>query len=46
MRNAFAHDYPTEPDLQAAMLNKAVLAADQLLAALARADAFAQRYLP
>ncbi|QWF71954.1 TM1812 family CRISPR-associated protein [Methylomonas paludis] len=45
IRNAFAHDYPENPDLQAEILNKAYGLAGQLLAVLDSVSAFAQSYL-
>lgn len=44
MRNAFAHDYPDEPDMQAATLNKAFALAGELLATLDRIEAFIARH--
>ena len=44
MRNAFAHDYPEESALQAAVLNRAFVAADRLVEILHRVKEFAARY--
>jgi len=40
-----SHDYPDDPELQSAILNKAYELADELLATLAGIDAFAAHYL-
>jgi len=45
MRNAFAHEYPDDPEIQAAILNKAFALADQLLVTLNGLEIFAERYL-
>ncbi|HET9113450.1 MAG TPA: hypothetical protein VFN66_06235 [Burkholderiales bacterium] len=44
MRNQFSHDYPDDPVIQSAMLNKAFLLANDLLAALGRIESFAKKY--
>lgn len=44
MRNAFAHDYPEDSELQAAVLNRAFVAADKLVAILQHVRKFAARY--
>ncbi|MHB8849396.1 MAG: hypothetical protein ACYC43_13265, partial [Burkholderiales bacterium] len=44
MRNQFSHDYPDDPALQSAMLNKAYELANDLLAVLGRIEAFAKKY--
>jgi hypothetical protein len=44
MRNAFAHDYPEDSELQAAILNRAFVAADRLLEILQHIKKFASRY--
>lgn len=44
MRYQFAHDYPDEPEIQAALLRKAFVMAEQLLNCLAHATSFASRY--
>ncbi|MDP2805316.1 MAG: hypothetical protein Q8O24_05180 [Gallionellaceae bacterium] len=44
MRNAFAHDYPEDSELQAAILNRAFVAADRLLEILQYVKNFATRY--
>jgi len=44
MRNAFAHDYPEDSELQAAILNRAFVAADRLLEILQHVQKFAARY--
>jgi hypothetical protein len=44
MRNAFSHDYPDDPALQAAILNKAYTLADELLEILTRVQLFASSY--
>ena len=45
MRNAFSHEYPDDPDIQAAILNKAFLLASELLTTLHDVEAFANRYV-
>lgn len=45
MRNQFAHDYPDDSELQAAILNKSYLLAAVLLTALKRIESFASSYL-
>ncbi len=44
MRNEFSHDYPDNPALQSAMLNKAFTLADTLLATLRFVEQFARPY--
>lgn len=44
MRNAFAHDYPEDSELQAAILNRAFVAADRLVEILHHVKEFAARY--
>ena len=44
IRNAFSHDYPDDPDLQAEILNKAFELAIQLLDVLNRVIAFIKPY--
>ena len=44
MRNAFAHDYPEDSELQAAILNRAFVAADRLIETLLYVKKFAARY--
>ncbi|MDX8406080.1 MAG: hypothetical protein R8K50_08010 [Mariprofundus sp.] len=46
MRNAFSHEYPDDPDMQAAILNRAFLCAKGLLSSLDELELFARRYLP
>jgi uncharacterized protein with HEPN domain len=44
MRNAFAHDYPEDSELQAAILNRAFVAVDKLVEILHHVKGFAARY--
>ena len=44
MRNAFAHDYPEDSELQTAILNRAYMAADRLVEILQHVKQFAMRY--
>jgi len=44
MRNAFAHDYPEDSALQAAILNRAFAAADRLVEILQHVKQFSVRY--
>lgn len=44
LRNAFAHDYPEDSELQVAVLNRAYVAADRLLEILYHVKKFAARY--
>ena len=44
MRNAFAHDYPENSELQAAVLNRAFAAAGRLVEILHHVKRFAARY--
>ena len=45
MRNAFAHDYPDDSELQAVTLNRAFVAADRLVEILRHVKNFAKPYL-
>jgi len=45
MRNEFSHDYPDDPVIQAATLNKAYVLADDLLKVLGHIEGFAKNYL-
>lgn len=45
IRNQFAHDYPDDSELQAAILNKAYALANELLAVLEQIEKFASVYL-
>lgn len=45
VRNAFAHEYPDDPELQAAMLNKAFMLADDLLLIFNKVKDFSTRYV-
>jgi hypothetical protein len=45
MRNAFSHEYPDDPELQAATLNKGYALASDLLATLDRVEGFSHSYL-
>jgi hypothetical protein len=45
MRNQFSHDYPDDPELQSATLNKAFKLADDLVSVLNRIELFAAKYL-
>ena len=44
MRNAFAHDYPEDSELQAAILNRAFSAADRMVEILRHVEQFSTRY--
>ena len=44
MRNAFAHDYPEDSELQAAILNRAFSASGRLVEILQHIKKFAARY--
>lgn len=44
MRNSFAHDYPEDSALQAAILNRAFVAADKLVEILQHVKNYAARY--
>ena len=44
MCNAFSHDYPDDPALQAAILNKAYMLAGELLGILTKVQLFASGY--
>jgi len=45
MRNAFSHEYPDDPEIQAAIINKAFMLAGKLIAILKGVEVFAVRYL-
>ncbi len=45
MRNEFSHDYPDDPTIQSAILNKAYNLAGDLLSALNQIESFAANYL-
>jgi len=45
MRNAFSHEYPDDPEIQAAILNKAFMLASELIATLEGMKKFAGRYI-
>ena len=45
MRNEFSHDYPDDPAIQSALLNKAYNLAGDLLLALNQIESFAINYL-
>lgn len=45
MRNEFSHDYPDDPAIQSAILNKAYNLADDLLSVLNKIESFAANYL-
>ena len=45
MRNQFAHDYPEDPAIQAALLNKAFNLSEKLLVELDHIERFARPYL-
>lgn len=45
MRNAFAHDYPEDSELQVAILNRAFTSADRLVEILRHIEAYAARYV-
>ncbi len=44
MRNAFSHEYPDDPEIQAAIINKAFVLADQLIKILNDVEVFATRF--
>jgi hypothetical protein len=44
MRNQFAHEYPDDPELQAATLNKAAQMTDDLINTLSHIETFAAKY--
>jgi hypothetical protein len=44
MRNEFSHDYPDDPELQAATVNKAYILANDLLGVLDGVEVFASHY--
>jgi hypothetical protein len=45
MRNQFSHEYPDDPELQVAILNKAAKMTDDLLNALTHIKHFAAKYI-
>lgn len=45
MRNQFAHDYPDDPEIQSALLNKAFGMAEHLLTCLQHVVHFAAKYV-
>ena len=45
MRNQFSYDYPDDPELQSAILNKACKLAGDLISALNGIESFAAKYL-
>lgn len=45
IRNAFAHDYPEDSEIQAATLNRAFVAAQRLVEILQHVNIFSQPYL-
>jgi len=45
MRNAFSHEYPDDPEVQAAIINKSFSLAGQLLEALSQVENFSARFL-
>ena len=45
MRNQFSHDYPDDPALQSAILNKAYKMSDDLISVLNHIELFARSYL-
>ncbi|RLL55885.1 hypothetical protein D8Y20_00085 [Mariprofundus sp. EBB-1] len=45
MRNAFSHEYPDDPEIQVAILNKAFVLARGLIATLTYLEIFANRYI-
>lgn len=45
MRNAFSHEYPDDPEMQAALLNKAFKLAVKLLEVLDSVQLFLKKYL-
>ena len=45
MRNEFSHDYPDDPAIQSAILNKAYNLASDLLGVLDRVEIFAADFL-
>jgi hypothetical protein len=44
MRNSFSHDYPDDPEIQSAILNKAYNFAGKLLSTLDRVETFSESY--
>ncbi|MDQ6994806.1 MAG: hypothetical protein Q9M18_04340 [Mariprofundaceae bacterium] len=45
MRNSFSHEYPDEPEIQASLLNKSFVLANELLATLDDVKSYANRYV-
>ena len=45
MRNEFSHDYPDDPAIQSAILNKAYTLAGDLLSILSQIESFSANYL-
>ncbi|MDQ6995441.1 MAG: hypothetical protein Q9M18_07595 [Mariprofundaceae bacterium] len=45
MRNSFSHEYSDEPEIQASLLNKAFVLANDLLATLDDVKSYANRYV-
>jgi len=45
MRSAFSHEYPDDPEIQVAILNKAFVLARELIATLTHLEIFANRYI-
>ena len=45
MRNAFSHEYPDDPAIQASIINKAYQLAAELISTLEGVKAFSARYL-
>jgi hypothetical protein len=46
MRNIFSHDYPDDPEIQTAILNKAYKLAADLLSTLNQVEKFSEPYAP
>jgi len=45
MRNTFSHEYPDDPEIQAAIINKAFMLAGTLIVILKGVEVFSSRYL-
>jgi len=45
MRNAFSHEYPDDPEVQAAMINKAFMLASKLIEILDKVKVFSTRFV-
>ena len=45
MRNAFSHEYPDDPEIQAAILNRAFTLADSLIEMLHHIEDFSSRFV-